>query len=152
HELVVALEPKVPHVTIKLPKGATTKVEATLDGAPLDVGPVGASHVVDPGPHTIEYTVDGAKKKKVIAVERGGSVDVVLEGIIKDTAASTGEGEGEDTHQPPPPAKPGRTQRIAGIATGGAGVVMIGIASYMTLSAKSKYDDALKAHCGGMTN
>lgn len=151
HELVVGLEPKVPHVTIKLPKGATAKMEATLDGAPLDVGPVGASHVVDPGPHTIEYTVDGAKKKKVIAVERGGSVDVVLEGVVKDTAKP--EGEGEDVHQaPPPPSNTGRTQRIAGIATGGAGVVMMGIASYMTLSAKSKYDDALKAHCMGMTN
>ena len=33
---------------------------------------------------------------------------------------------------------------------GGAGVLAIGVSSIMTLSARSKYNDAIDAHCGGM--
>ena len=33
-----------------------------------------------------------------------------------------------------------------------AGIAAIGVSSYLTLSARSKYNDALAAHCGGMTN
>src|SRR5688572_28880652 len=42
--------------------------------------------------------------------------------------------------------------RIGGIALGGVGVVAMGISSFMTLSARGKYNDAIETHCGGMKN
>jgi tetratricopeptide (TPR) repeat protein len=168
-ELVAGLDKTVPRITIKVSKGGDpTAVKAALDGTSVDGATIGQAQVVDPGPHTIEYRVAGITKKKVVAIERGGSSDVFVEA---DVAAVANDGKGHDghdthdthdkhdkhvdepdrSHVETPPA-PGRNQRIAGLAIGGAGVVAIGVASYMTLSARGKYNDALSAHCMSMTN
>ena len=47
---------------------------------------------------------------------------------------------------------PGHSYRLAAYGIGGAGVAAIGVSSYLTLTARSKYNDALEAHCGGMAN
>jgi len=171
HELVVALEPSVPHLTIKLPKDAPPDLTVTLDSRPVEK--LGEPFVVDPGPHTVEWSVKGAKKSKAVAIERGGDSEITLEmpkpgeadkatpigssGITiggtgpVDTgagngSASTGRGGG------PKPSMRGRNMRYGGIAMGGAGVLAIGISSYMALSARTDYKDALATYCGGMPN
>jgi tetratricopeptide (TPR) repeat protein len=154
HELVAALEPEVPHLTIKAPKGRPADLHVTLDGNPVET--LDAALVVDPGPHTIEWWVTGgAKKSKVVAIDRGGDSEVSID-VPKAEAAGTGDqrdntgGATTATHDAPKPR--GRNQRLGGIALGGAGVLAIGISSYMALSARSKYNDALDMYCGGMKN
>jgi len=130
-----------------------------MDKKPITV--LGESFVVDPGPKTLEWWVgDGPKKQKIVSVERGGESEVTLDvpkgTVIKPEGGGEGEGNGEGEKKPEPkpekPAVPGRTQRIGGIALGGAGVLAIGVSSIMTLSARSKYNDALDMYCNGMTN
>ena len=85
-------------------------------------------------------------------VERGGSSDVTLD---LPTVAPTVVDKTPPPPPPPPPppaTDPGHGYRLAGYVVGGAGIVAIGVSSYLTLSARSQYNDALKAHCGGMTN
>jgi tetratricopeptide (TPR) repeat protein len=146
HELVVNLEPNVPHLTIKLPKNAPADFVVTLDGQHFEKP--GEALVVDPGPHTIEWSITGSEKKtKTVPVDRGGDSEVTLDmpNVVSDKGAKVATPVATGT-------PPGRNQRLAGIAVAGGGVVAIGISSYLTLSARSRYNDALDAHCGGMTN
>jgi len=174
HELVIALEPNIPHLTIKVPAGAPADLKVTLDNRPVET--LGEPFVVDPGPHLVEWSIKGsAKKNKVVPIERGGDSEVTLDipkvveggdkgggdkgggdkgggdkiGGDKIGGDKTGGDKGKDTSTPAPP---GRNMRLGGIVLGGAGVLAIGISSYMTLSARSKYNDALDMYCGGMTN
>jgi len=48
-----------------------------------------------------------------------------------------------------PPPDPGKTRKLIGLGVGGAGVIAVGVSSYLTLSARSKYNDAIAQHCGG---
>jgi hypothetical protein len=134
-----------------------------MDKKPVTV--LGEAFVVDPGPKTLEWWVgDGPKKQKIVAVERGGESEVTLD-VPKGTVIKPDKGEGggdgggngggggdDKTPATQKVAVPGRTQRIGGIALGGAGVLAIGVSSIMTLSARGKYNDALDMYCGGMTN
>jgi uncharacterized membrane protein YgcG len=175
HELVVAIEPNIPHLTIKLPKDAPPDLKVTLDNRPVET--LGEPFVLDPGPHLVEWSIKGsAKKSKVVPIDRGGDSEVTLDIPKVVEGGATGAGGGGDkgggdtgggdkgggdkgggdkgggdkgTTTPPPP---GRNMRLGGIVLGGAGVLAIGISSYMTLSARSKYKDALAMYCGGMTN
>jgi hypothetical protein len=158
-ELSEELDANVPRVTIKVPEGADPDVLATLtlDGKPVDLTTLGIEQRVDPGPHVIEFVVDGTRKKKMAPVERGGSSEVTLDIPKGDgkpkpkTPKIVGKGKGPDPGPEVPPP-PGRTQRIAGIAVVAAGGVAIGIASALTLSARGTYKDALEAHCMGSTS
>jgi len=148
--LITELDPQVPRLTIHTPKGASTD-KITIDGAPA--GDLSGPLTVDPGPHTIVYpNSDGKMKTKIVPVERGGSSDVTLE---LPTAATVVEVKPPPPPPPSPPAAetdPGHGYRLAGYVVGGAGVVAIGVSSYLALSARSQYNDALEAHCNGMTN
>ncbi len=156
-ELAAELDSNVPRVTIKVPEGADPDVLETLtiDGKPVVLATLGIEQRMDPGPHLIEFLVDGAKKRKMAPVERGGSSEVTLD-IPKRTGkpkkskpiVKTKPGEPDPETAP----APGRTQRIAGIALMATGGVAIGVASALTLSARGNYKDALEQHCMGSTS
>ena len=169
HALAEELDVNVPRITLKVPDGADPDIVETvlLDGKPVSAAMFGIEQRVDPGAHVIEFTVDGKAKKKVVPVERGGSSEIALD-IPKGTGKGK-KGDGWKTKKPDPngeepkpdpqpdpivvtPPAPGRNQRIAGIVVGASGVVAVGIASVVTLSARSKYKDALAAHCMGSTS
>lgn len=156
HALVAELDPKVPRITLKLSGGADAKdVKITIDDKPLDSGQLGQPQLVDPGPHTVAYESAGKKKKKIVPVERGGSSEIVLD--VTPVAVVPGPPNGKDKDKDTEPASrepadPGKNRKLAAYATGGAGVVLVGISSYMTLSARSQYNDALSQHCMNMTN
>ncbi|MGE5184628.1 MAG: hypothetical protein ACM31C_21300 [Acidobacteriota bacterium] len=155
HELVVGIEPKVPRLTLKVPAGADTKsLTVTIDDKPLDASALGQPQMVDPGPHTIAYEVNGKKKKKLVPVDRGGSSEITLE-VPK--AVDKGVDVKVDRHKEEPvrvvtTPDPGRTQKLLAYGAGGLGVVLVGVSSYMTLSARSQFNDALSQHCMNMTN
>ena len=163
------LDTNVPRVTIKVPDGADPAIVATLtfDGKPVDQAQIGIEQRVDPGPHAIEFTVDGQKKKKTVPVERGGSSEVQLDipkgkgGKADGWRAKKDPAKGphkdptkEPTGEPiaDAPAVPGRTQRIAGLTIGATGLVAVGIAGAVTLAERSKYKNALERHCMGSTS
>jgi tetratricopeptide (TPR) repeat protein len=157
--LIAELDSQVPRLTVNLPKDAPKGFQVTMDKKPITV--LGQAFVVDPGPKTLEWWVgDGPKKQKIVAVERGGESEVTLDvpkgTVIKpDKGDGDGDGGGGGDEKPVTKTKaavPGRTQRIGGIALGGAGVLAIGVSSIMTLSARGKYNDALDMYCNGMTN
>ncbi len=143
-ELLAAIDSDVPRLTIKVPAGADLETAAIqLDGQAIEAGVLGTEMRIDPGPHEITYVVDGAKKSKMLAMERGGEREVTL--VVP--ASSGRPGGGDDA-----PARPGRTRRVIALSVGVAGVVGVGVASYMTLDARGKYNDALDAHCMGVAN
>lgn len=151
-ELLDELDTNVPRLTIKVAEGADLAILATLtlDGRPVDQATLGTETRVDPGPHVIEFTVDGKKKKKMAPVERGGSSEITV-----DIPKARPKGPDEPEEKPvvvAPPSDPGRGRKIAGIVVGSAGIVAIGVAGGLTLSAKSKYQDAIDAHCGGSSS
>lgn len=153
HELVEQLDPQVPRLTIHVPKDADTS-SVRLDGAHVDS--FADAIVLDPGSHKVEYaTASGKKKSRVVPVERGGSSEITLDLPAQHEAVD----HEQQPHPPPPPPPPvaetrdpGRGYRIGAYALGGVGVAAIGVSTYLTITAKSTYNDALKSHCGGMTN
>jgi tetratricopeptide (TPR) repeat protein len=155
-ELVQQLDAQVPRLTLHVPADADTS-SVTLDGAPVES--FTDAIVVDPGPHKVAYTnADGAKKSKVVPIERGGSSEINLDLPLKTKPKEKGVVDVVGPKGPPftqplgARSDPGRGYRLGAYALGGAGVVAIGVSTYLTVSAKSKYNDALKSHCGGMTN
>jgi tetratricopeptide (TPR) repeat protein len=154
HDLVAGLEPQVPKLTIKLSSGSDPKLaNATLDDKPIEPGAFGQPQIVDPGPHTIEYESNGKKKKRVVPVERGGTSEITLDIGAGAIVVKQPDVVVKKEPEPPPPAPrdPGRNQKFLAYGAAGVGVVLIGVSSAMTLSAKSRYDSALTAHCGGST-
>ncbi len=160
-ELAEELDGNVPRVTIKVPEGADPDVLATLtiDGKPVALETLNLEQRVDPGPHRIEFVVDGVTKTKMAPVERGGSSEVSLD-IPKGTGKPKPKklpgvvkkpGEPDPVPEPETPSPPGRTQRIVGASLVVAGGVAVGVAAGVTLSARGKYKDALEEHCMGST-
>jgi tetratricopeptide (TPR) repeat protein len=94
-QLVDNLDSQVPRLTIKFPKDTSEEgVKVTLDGEAITT--FGTAVIVDPGPHTIEYTVDGGpKKSKVVPVERGGDSEVTLDVPKERVAKNPSDGNGK---------------------------------------------------------
>ncbi len=143
-ELIEALDPDVPRLTIKVSEGADVEAAAiTLDGAALAAEDLGREARVDPGPHEIAYVVSGEKKSRTIAIERGGAREVTLELPAGDGAGASGSEPGGGST---PPA-PGRTRRVIAFALMGAGAASLGAAGYLAIDARGDYRDALTLHC-----
>lgn len=142
-----AIDADVPRLTIKAGDGVDT-AGLTLDGAATRVNEALA---VDPGAHELVWTTpDGNKKTKTVPLERGGSSEVKVDLPIKKKGHGKpdgGEGSGEGDRPIVAGAGDGSTQRLVGLGVGGAGIVAVGVASVLTLKARSKYNDALSAHC-----
>lgn len=148
------LDLNVPRILIKTPDGANPDVldTLTLDGQPIAEEYLNTIQRIDPGPHVIEYLVEGEKRKKMAPVERGGETELSLDIPKGPGKKPRPKKKGDVT---PPIAErpdPGRTRRLVGIGVGSAGVLMVGVASIMTLSARGDYKNALADHCMGSTS
>jgi tetratricopeptide (TPR) repeat protein len=161
-QLVAGLEPQVPRLMIHVPDGADTAgLQVAIDGTSVSVDDLENPQLVDPGPKQVEYALgSGARKSKTVPVERGGTSEITL-----DLPKAKPKGDGEDQpvatkkkHQDDEPVATvetehvGHGQRVAGVVIASVGVVGIGVASYLGLAARSKYNTALSSHCMDMTN
>jgi len=171
HDLLEALDARVPRLTLRVPDSANTDgVTVTIDGATVDPSGFNQAQLVDPGPHVIEYQAPGgAKKKRVVPVERGGNTEIALD-LPSKTKPQQPDGKpdkpdrGDKSDKPDKPDKadrpnepteqsqPGHGQRVAGIVIGSAGVVAMVVSGVVSLSARSSYSSALSADCNHMTN
>jgi tetratricopeptide (TPR) repeat protein len=146
HELVTEVDASVPRLTVRIPNepGGVVKI----DGLQLDTGASGAEQRVDPGPHQVDYIINGAKQTKVIPVERGGSSEVAFEPPAKvNLPAPVPEPVREPRGQPP-----GQKQQWIGLGMAGAGVLTLGVASVVALGARGDYKDAISSHCDGASD
>jgi hypothetical protein len=157
HERVQGLDAQVPRLTVHVPAGADVEALAIqLDGKPLDADKIGKQQLVDPGPHQVEYIVDGKHKSKVIPVERGANAEITLDAPVtavkkkKPVEPKRGGDKGGGGDRTPP--APGSIQRLAAYGTAGAGVVLVGISIGVAVAAKSSYATALRDHCMGSTS
>jgi tetratricopeptide (TPR) repeat protein len=155
-ELIAKLEPSVPHLVIHIPEGAETAgLQVAIDG--VAVTDLTAPQLVDPGPKSIEYALgSGPRKSKLVPMERGGTSEITLELPKAKTEKVEKVSDKVVVAPKPVPEAPapnvGHGQRVAGVVIAGAGVVTVGISTYLALAARSKYNDALAANCMGMTN
>jgi tetratricopeptide (TPR) repeat protein len=153
-DLVAQLDPQVPKLTIRLPPGGAPKhLVVQVDGEPLDAAALGKARRIDPGPHTIEWTVDDAPKQtKVVPVERGGNSELVLDVPHETVVRESTPEPVRDVRNTNPEQDPGRGWKIGAYVTGGVGIALIGVSSYLAFSARSDYRNALAADCNGATN
>jgi hypothetical protein len=142
HALIEGLERDVPHLTLVLPPDAITdNLAIQLDGVALALATVGDERRVDPGPHEITILVDGKPQPRTIPVQRGDRTRITLE------VPTRARGGARRTPSEQPAADSGRTRRLIGLGTAGAGVVAAGIAGIATLRARTDYDHALHGYC-----
>ena len=149
HALVEEIDPSVPRLTIKAPPGAdTSKLVIKLDGAPFETSALGTEQRVDPGPHQVDYTFDGAKRTKVVPIERGGNSEILLELPARSQRPSRSVAERSEAADREAVQK----RRLIGLGISGGGVVAMGIAGIVTLRARGDYRHAISAHCRGATD
>lgn len=145
HALVEEVDRDVPRLVLVLPADAATDhVAIRLDGAELALASVGDERRVDPGPHDITIIVDGKSQLRTVPVQRGEHSRVPL-----DLPARVRSRRRVEPEPVADPGTTGATRRLIGLGTAGAGVVAVGIASIVTLRARSDYHHALDGHCDG---
>jgi tetratricopeptide (TPR) repeat protein len=146
--LVAELDASVPRLSLKLSRDpAPTSVVVKLDGVELAAATIETERRVDPGPHEIEYILDGTRQRKTIPIERGATTELLLElprkAATRRPRAVELAAERED---------PGRPRRLAGLGVSAAGVVAVGVAGYLGLGARRDYRNALAANCRGASD
>jgi tetratricopeptide (TPR) repeat protein len=162
-KLVAQLEPQVPRLVIHIPPDADTAgLQVAIDGVAVTLEDLANPQLVDPGPKQVEYALgSGARKTKIVPVERSGTSEITLD--LPKTKAKPEKQKPDHTEvvvvKPPPhhdepevADNRGHGQRVAGLVIAGVGVAGMAVGSYLALSARSKYNDALSAHCMEMTN
>jgi tetratricopeptide (TPR) repeat protein len=148
-----AIERNVPRLTVRsstsgpVPKDLVVKVdgdELTALGEPL---------LVDPGDHLVTYQAgDGPERKLTVKLAKGESKEAKLDlpldmkGPI-EVDLQDDKDKDKDIVVEDDTSSVGRGRRIAGFVVGGAGVLSIGISSYLVLDARSDYNSAIAAHC-----
>ena len=167
-----ALDPKLSRLSVTVAEEAPG-LEVKRDGSSMGKALWGTAVPVDPGTHTIEASAPGRKPwvQKIEVPATATETKVSIPALEPEAAAPeapvpTNSATAPVASAPPPlpaakppapsatapapipeqPSNPGSTQRIAGWIVGGAGLVGLGVAGFLTLGAKSKADDA-KPYC-----
>jgi len=151
-ERVEAIEPTVPTLVIRADSRPVDLV-VRLDGKGLAIGELNVPRRLDPGDHAVEYGIgDGPRKRVEVALEASAHETVTLDNLAAMQAGGPVEEElepkdDEPVDEPEVDAHPGRGRRILGVSVGAAGLVGIGISSWIVLAARSDYRDSIARHC-----
>ena len=142
------LEPKLSRITIDVTIASEPAgLEVRRDGRVLARPEWGVPIPVDPGPRRIEASAPGRKgwstTVDIVSGERTSVTIPLLEPAPVDAPVAPPVAHA-NVERPPPST--GGTQRLAGIAVAGVGVVGLIVGTTAGLVAKSKNDDAL-THC-----
>lgn len=150
-ELVQQLTKQVPKLVLSLPKGrlAPPGLAVTLDGAPVSPDQLGTPILVNAGTHEIvTRSADVAERREEVRTPKGRRTPYVLPIDAPEPAVL----EEEPPAEPPPPptvakSDPGASRRLLGLGVGGAGVIGLGVATFLAFDARSDYRAAVDAHC-----
>jgi serine/threonine-protein kinase len=156
-ENATRLEPLLSKVVVRIPAEADIRgLAVKRDGVDIERAAWGEQVPVDPGVHAIAASAPGRKDwQTTVNVAAQPSVQTVTIPVLDAAPVPPPVDAAPLTPVPasPPEALPaktsdGRTQRIAGVAVAGAGVVGVVIGSVFGLHAKSKLDDSnANGHC-----
>lgn len=162
-DLLDRFDKKVPVIIVSLPKGRLPPagLAVTLDGNELPEAQLGQPLRLDPGEHVLVTRADeGTPQTTKIDAVIGKRLPVelpidALAPAERDPAARPAEPDGADKPEvvvKRDGKKPaGRGQRIAALSIGGAGMVGLGVATYLALDARSDYNSAFDAGCVAAT-
>lgn len=156
-----ALEPKLAHLTIKVPQ-PVDKLEVTRDGTSVSQASFNMALPIDTGAHAVEATAAGFKPfKTTVNITRDGeNVEVTIPKLEAEPVAVAPPPAPRPAPSagPPPWAGPapgpspspehdeGSGQRTIGFVVGGVGVAGIAVGAVTGLMAMGKSSDA-KATC-----
>jgi serine/threonine-protein kinase len=147
HGRAEKLTPLLSKMTIVVPPDADTAgLEVRRDGTEIKKPLWGTPVPVDPGQHTIAASAPSKKAWETrvqVPAEKGAAVSVKVPPLDPDDGSATGGSPTPSSDKPGGArSNDGSTQRIAGLAVAGAGVVALAIGTMFGLNAKSKLDDS----------
>jgi len=132
---------------------ALPAVAVTMDGQPFAEKLDGKPLQLDPGEHRFVFNAQGLPStEKTLVVREGDKArheHVVLGSPVPALPQAPIK---EEPVTPATPASDGGTQRMVGLALGGAGVVGVVVGSIFGLASKSTYDHALGSECVNNAN
>jgi len=151
------LEPKLARLTVAAAPGAEAIADLVVkrDGVVVGAGTFGTALPVDKGEHTVEASAPGRQAFAKRVTMQDGAAETVSIPVLAEIAKAP---------ESPPPAAPapaapveprkggGSALKTAGIVTGAAGVVMMGIGGYFGISAIGKNSDSNNTGCNSSTN
>ncbi len=149
-----ALEPRLMRLLLTI-KARVPGLKVMRDESDITAF-MGVAIPVDPGMSKLTASAPGYKPwTQDISITGDGSTTTVevpaLEKLPEpppDPDGDTGNDVFKGPLPPPPPANPGRTRRVIGLALGGAGLVGVGAGVFFGLGARSDYAAADEA-CDG---
>ncbi|WP_437275376.1 hypothetical protein WME90_29490 [Sorangium sp. So ce375] len=158
--LAAALEPRLSRLAIAVPPGcAAPGLEIRRDGVLLLPSQWGQALPVDPGTHTIEAQAPGRKRWSVVSAVPPDGAGVVIDVPLLEREPpprALAPAPKRPRRQTPPPlsiagrddgAGPGGVQRVIGFATGGAGLVGIGLGVLFGAEALTRRNASNRGHC-----
>jgi hypothetical protein len=147
--------PKIPQLTLVLPKDAPSGTEVRRDDVLLGAPSIGVPLSIDPGPHTVTTKAPGgAAHAHTVELAEGQAktLELVVDEKAMEPAVTTAPTIEPPPESAPPPAPPSK-RRTIGLVVGGVGVlgVAVGaIAGGVVLGQKSAVDrDCPNAACHG---
>ncbi|HNS97897.1 MAG TPA: hypothetical protein PKL73_13185 [Polyangiaceae bacterium] len=134
---IAEVEAKIPKLTIELGAGAEA-ASVTLDGVALGDASVGKEVPVNPGAHTIRYTLPGGKvHQRIVRLKEGESKKVVL----ADSAADVVEPDTKDDASVRTEDSGSNVLPWVMIGVGGASLVTSGVFYLMRSSTIQDHED-----------
>ncbi len=159
-KLANALVPRLPRLQIVLAE-SVPGVRVTRDDTELTAALLGTAIYVDPGEHVVTAEAPGYQPFSITVTVSEAELreveiptlepipepepDPMPKPITAPTQPETTDGPAKEVLPPPrpqpPPADPGRTQRWAGLLTGGAGALVAGAGLVVGATAFSAWND-----------
>ncbi|HEX6276462.1 MAG TPA: hypothetical protein VFZ53_25650 [Polyangiaceae bacterium] len=155
-EHATALRPRLSTLAVDVPADVaqTPGFELKVDGVALGSGSFGVAVPVDGGEHRLEASAPGKApwQSNVTVKAESDAVRVAVPALADAPPSAVAPVTSPAPSDPPPQeaASDGSTLRTAGLITAGAGVVALGVGTFLALDAKSKYDDAEKRCTNGV--
>jgi hypothetical protein len=153
-ERAAALQPRLSTLTVDVPPevAATPGLKVKLDGAVIGSPSFGVAVPIDGGEHRLEATATGKEPFETVVTVKGEAdaarVSVQpLVNAVEPAGSPPPASRAQKTPDDESQDRPGSGMRTAGLITAGAGVVALGVGSYLALDAKGDYEDA-KNQCG----
>jgi hypothetical protein len=154
------LLPRIPAATVVLEGARSSETTVTLDGEPVLAALVGSPIPVDPKHHVVRATRGADSAEQAFDITEGQKISIKLKlggqgtavvapppGATAAVVASSPPPDGDVQADSAPSSKFWNTQRIIGVAVGGAGVVSAVVSGVFTASALSHKSDAEAEGC-----
>jgi len=140
-----AVEPKVQKIVVRVDGDNTPGLAITKNGKPYPKTDWGKPIPIDPEDHTIAASAPGRKAWQGTITGKGdGAILTVFVPKLEVTSKATPAAE---TKTPPMTLTFG-PKRILAAGLGGVGVIGLGVATALAISASNRYDDASSnGHC-----